>query len=147
MYSLCGGCLTQELSGTCHFLSKNLCPLNAVRFCVAAKVSPDMMTLQMAASKGECCILRYLPARSLFGSLVSPSPPSRGLRGGASYVCNLNVVSREGGRAAPYFPGSCLTPASEAFQSKTFRLNSVPDSERWANYTFIERVGAVVHLQ
>ena len=65
-----------------------------------------------------------------------------------SYVCNLNVVSREGGDRSPTsLDPQFLTPASEAFQSKTFRLNSVPDSERWANYTFIERVGAVVHLQ
>ena len=121
--------MTQELSGTCHFLSKNLCPLNAVRFCVAAKVSPDMMTLQMAASKGECCILRYLPARSLFGSLVSPSPPpSRGLRGGASYVCNLNVVSREGGgRCGPL--RTYLDPQSSPLPLKRFnprRFVSIP---------------------
>ena len=147
VFPLCGRCLTQELSGTCHFLSKNLCPLSECGALLCRRKSfagyddssngrfkRRMLHLAISATTISIWLTRFpLPS-----SLTRPT--------WGSYVCNLNVVSREGGDRSPYFPGSCLTPASEAFQSKTFRLNSVPDSERWANYTFIERVGAV-HLQ
>ena len=77
-------------------------------------------------------------------SVIFPSLPSNtrpNINVGGSYVCNLNVVFRrsEGGVQSPYFLKSSPLPLKR-FNPRRFVSIPSPDSERWANYTFIERL-------
>ena len=78
-----------------------------------------MLHLAISADTISILLVRSFPP----SSLTRPSISTWG-----SYVCNLNVVFPRGSPLSSGPLPQILTPASEAFQSKTFRLNSVLDS-------------------